>query len=850
MTSRFFRISMVWVIVLYAFLSAQPARVMHSGELQLALKKLTVLGSALYLAAHPDDENTAVLAYLSRGRLMRTGYLSLTRGDGGQNLIGDEKGDLLGVIRTRELLAARGIDGAAQFFSRAVDFGYSKSPEETMRIWGKEAILSDAVWVIRKFRPDVIITRFTPELGGHGHHRASATIAEEAFRAAGDPQRFPEQLTEATVWQPRQLLWDAWPPGIEQQGLDTTRVIRENIGGYNPLLGKSYGELMAESRNMHKSQGFGSRARRANWPARFYHTDGRPAGQDLFKGIDISWERAPDSQNIREPLEEALRQFDPQHPAAIIPLLLKARRAMTAQPASFWIREKLPDLDEVIRSCAGLWIEAVSEKYSASPGDSVKLTAMLVNRSDLPITLKSIRWPGEAEATQSRRALPPGEPVELQGSFVVPSAGKGDDLAIYSQPYWLIRPHTAGLFSLPSPGDAGMAVAPPKYPVAVELDISGETLTFTTAVFYRWRDPVAGERYRPLEILPPATVNFEDKFVLFNSTAPRTVRATIASVRGNISGTIDFHIGQGWKVEPARYAFSFEQPNRQTALQLRITPPARKNSGVLKARLTLAGEPAAGAISLTRIRYDHIPYQVYLAPARLALERFDLVAAGKRIGYIMGSGDEVPRALELVGYRVELLDDQDLLKADLAKFDAIITGIRAYNTREALAHAQARLLAYVEQGGTLICQYNVSRGLVVEQPGPYPIKLSRNRVTVEAAPVEILLPDHPLFTFPNRITPADFEGWVQERGLYFPSQWDSAYQPLLSSHDPGEEASAGLLLYASYGQGRYIYTPISWFRQLPAGVPGAFRLFVNLVSAGQPRNTAIGNPSGRAGSAR
>lgn len=803
--------------------NARPTRQMDSGEIELALKKMTVLGSALYVAAHPDDENTRVIAYLANEKLVRTAYLSMTRGDGGQNLIGTEKGGLLGLIRTQELLAARRIDGGEQFFSRALDFGYSKSPEEALQFWNKEKVLADVVWVIRKFRPDVILTRFTPEFGGHGHHRASAILAEEAFYAAADSTRFPEQLQYVSTWQPKRLLWDAWRQALVRDSIDVATLPVVDVGDYNPLLGKSYLEISAESRSMHKSQGFGARGYRGSWEEFFLHTSGDPAGRDLFSGIDVSWSRVPGGENLSALFENIHEAFDPGNPSASLPELLKAHKMLNDMPAGFWVDIKRKDLQEIIRACAGIWVEAIAEDYSGTPGDSVKIASEVVNRSGHAMTLAGITLPFAASGISMDSTLENNLPRTINTVFQLPED------AAYSQPYWLKEKPAKGSFNVSDQTLIGQPESVMMPPASFRIMIDGMPFQFETPLLYRWTDPVKGELYRPFEIIPPVAVNFDETLFIFPDDNRKEITVKLTAGKANISGNVHMNTPVAFYADKTVIPFSFSEKGQESIHTIKIRPPSTPMTKTLTADVELSDRKPGRSVS--RIEYDYIPIQTLSPVAEAKFVRVRIEKTGSNIAYIMGSGDNVPEALEQIGYKVTLLSDDDLENANLQAYDAIVTGIRAYNTRDRLKYANKRLLAYVKNGGTMVVQYNTAHRLVTQDLGPYPFKLSRDRVTKEDAPMEFLAFDHPIFRAPNQILQMDFQKWVQERGLYFPGEWDRKYTALLSSRDPGESAKKGALLYAAYGKGVYIYTGISFFRQLPAGVPGAYRLFVNLLSA-------------------
>ena len=801
---------------------AQQAGIPVAGELEIALQKLNVLGSVLYVGAHPDDENTAILAYLSKGRKYRTAYLSVTRGEGGQNLIGPEQGAETGLIRTQELMAARRIDGAEQFFTRAVDFGYSKTAEETLAFWGKEKTLGDIVWVIRKFRPDVIMSRFSArQAGGHGHHMATALLVKEAFAAAADPDKFPEQLKYVSAWRARRLLWNIWRPSQDE----AKNLLRVDTGEYNPLLGKSYSEIAGESRSQHKSQGFGSAGRRGTQPDHFEVAAGDPATLDIFEGIDVSWNRIPGGQKAGRLLEKSLASFDLRQPSKSIAGLLGVYEELARLPDGDWVRLKKEELLRVIQACAGLWMEAIAGDYAAAPGDTVQIKTTVINRSGHPLSLHSLAFPGIVPDSVLDRPLNNNEPQSIETPIRLP-----EDLPL-SQPYWLEEPNRKGASAGVDQDFSGQAENPPALRARVGLLAEGQLLEYSIPVLFRWTDQVSGELYRPFEVRPRITIQCEDRVSIFADAGPKKIKLRLKSHSPNTAGVVRLKGPDVWKITPASSAFSLPGKYDEVEVTFEVSPPKQADAADLTAEAEVAGEKISRA--LVEISYPHIHRQVYFPSSRLRVVKLDIRTEGKKLGYIMGAGDEVSRALENLGYEVVALSDEMLENADLSPFDAIITGVRAYNTRDVLKPSKDKLLHYVEDGGTLVVQYNVSFNPLSGQIGPYPLTIGRDRVSVENAPVEFLAPDHPLLNFPNKITAEDFEGWIQERGLYFVSQWDERYETVLSSHDPGEPDGKGGLLYARYGKGVFIYTGYSWFRQLPAGVPGAFRLFANLISAGK-----------------
>ncbi len=819
---KYISIGLLSLLFLLCHAHAQKIEILDAAELQIALQKLNVLGSVLYYAAHPDDENTAALAYFSKGKKYRTAYLSVTRGDGGQNLIGPEKGAEIGILRTQELLSARKIDGAEQLFTRAIDFGYSKTPEETFEFWGKEEILSDIVWIIRKFRPDVIITRFSPSgSGGHGHHTASGPLIQEAFLAASNPNKFTEQLKYVKPWQAKRLLWNTRRPSQQDRNMP----VGFDTGEYNPILGKSYTEMAAESRSNHKSQGFGSTGSRGTRTEYLQHVAGDPANSDLFDGIDTSWNRVPGGQKVGQMVTEILKSFDPQHSSESISKLVGVYAELLKLEENDWVNLKKEELLRIIQSCAGLWIEAIADDFSAAPGDDVQIRASLVNRSNFPFILQEMSFPGVSSGSVLDLQLKNNDPVVVDRTVSIPK-----DFPI-SQPYWLIEEPQKGIFSIQDQKVIGLAENPPSLYAKMVLMAKNTHLEFSVPLLFRWRDRVDGELYRSFEIRPSVTLELEDKVRIFSDENPLEVRVTLKSHSQTVSGELRLKGTDNWKIKPASIPFSFANKYEEKQFFFEVSPP--KNSDI--AELTAEAEinEKIWAYSLVEIAYPHINRQTYFPNSRMKAVKLDIKKSGGNIGYIMGAGDEVAEGLKNLGYDVTFLNDDMLENKDLVSFDAIITGIRAYNTRARLQHTQDNLLQYVNKGGTLIVQYNVSRGLQVENIGPFPLTIGRDRVTEETAPISIPFPNHQLLNFPNKITSNDFTGWIQERGLYFATQWDEQYETILSSHDSNESDKLGGLLFTRYGKGVFIYTGYAWFRQLPAGVPGAFRLFVNMISAGK-----------------
>jgi LmbE family N-acetylglucosaminyl deacetylase len=805
----------------------QSPKSLDAAELRLAIKKLNVLGSVLFIAAHPDDENTAFLAYMAKGRLMRSAYLSVTRGEGGQNLLGAEQGDLMGLIRTQELLAARRIDGAEQYFTRAIDFGYSKTLDETMRIWGKERILSDVVWIIRSYRPDVVVMRFTPTQGGHGNHTSSAALAEDAYVAAGDPLRFPEQLKYVRVWKAKRLLWNVFRFQQSDRPAKPDSSMSIDLGVYSPVFGESFTEIAGRSRSMHKSQGFGAGQGRGEFVNYFQHIAGEMATSDIFDGVNTTWSRVAGGASAAKLLEEAYRTFDEENPAKSLPVLLRAYGEIQKLSNDPWIQVKRRELVDVIKLCGGLWLDALSSDGSGVPGGEIKITGSALNRSMYPFRLAKIVGPFGQFDTTLNVQLQSNQAVQIAFVLKLPK-----DLP-YSQPYWLVEPAELGAYRIPRQELVGQPENVPALSVSMSLVSNDGAMTFEVPVRFRGVDPVEGEQYRPFGIIPPVALNLPEKTYVFPDNKPQSVQVNLRSNGSKVSGLVSLRTPDGWKVTPPSIPFEFKQKDENLSIAFLVEPTSRSGSGAFGAEASV-GDVRVRQDMVT-IRYPHIPPQTVFPAAEGHLLRIDLKKTDRRIGYIMGAGDEIPTVLRQLGYSVTMLIDDDLKNGGLGQYDVIIAGVRAYNTRPVIKANQRKLMEFVEKGGTYVVQYMTARRAETENLGPYPFNVTSDRVSVEEAPVRFLAPNHPALNVPNKITQEDFDGWVQERGLYFADKWDSHYTAILASNDPGEPSRDGGLLVAQYGKGTYVFTGYAFFRQLPAGVPGAYRLFVNLISLGSSR---------------
>ena len=798
-----------------------------AAAIQLKLKKLNVLASVLYVAAHPDDENTRAIVYMGSDRLASAAYLSMTRGDGGQNLIGHEMRDLLGLIRTQELLAARRIDGGEQFFTRANDFGFSKNAAETFAIWGKEEILSDVVRVIRQFKPDIILTRFPPdERAGHGQHTASAILAQEAFDLTSRPDYLPDQVKDFGTWQVTRLYTNTgrWWNQTVNEG--TPGIVTVNMGSYNTLLGESYSEIAAESRSQHKSQGFGSSGRRGDSPEYFEYAKGVKADKDLYDGINTTWSRVKDGEKVQPLVDKVLKEYNPERPAASIPGLLQIRKQIENLSLSVWKERKSKEVNQLIQDCAGLYFEVIADQPWKAPGEVVVSTFEVVNRSATPIKLLQIK--SEALSIDSTFSTT----LDFNKLYNFKTKKSLLPGSHYSDPYWLREDHSQGLFKVPDASFIGKPENGPAVIVSYVIEINGEKIMLRAPLIYKWTDPVKGELTRPFEIVPPVLVNLSQKVFVFKDSGPKEVSVLVkSSSGGRISGSLKLALPAGWKSEPASAAIELGRQGEEQKIEFMVFPTRTEGSFSVTAQANVAGKSYSSAVQT--ISYDHIPFQTLLPPAKAKIVRLDIRKEGSVVGYIRGAGDEIPDALRTIGYEVWEMKDEEVTPANLQKLDALVLGVRALNTNERIRHYMPDLLEYVHNGGTMIVQYNTSNDLEVDKFSPYPLTISRDRVTEEDSEVRILKPDHPALNYPNKITADDFKGWVQERGLYYPGKWDPNFEALISSNDTGEPARDGGLLVASYGKGHYVYTGLSFFRELPEGVSGAYKIFANLTSLGK-----------------
>jgi LmbE family N-acetylglucosaminyl deacetylase len=865
----------VWLFVLFlvccAFgrpgLDAQVRPIYDAGAAGLThlLERLQTTASALHVGAHPDDEDSAFIARVARGDHARVAYLSLNRGEGGQNIIGPELFDALGVIRTEELLQARRLDGGEQFFTRTFDFGFSKSRDEAAQKWNERDVLEDMVRVIRSFRPIVIYSRFsgTPA-DGHGQHQLAGYLTPLAFGAAGDPSQFPEQLAEGLrPWQARKLYRGV---GFRPDPANPT-TIDVQTGIVHPLLGRSFAEIAAEGRSQHKSQQMGSIEPLGPATSGLVLLESRvaPAASErsIFDGIDTSLpglaaltglpagSLQPELAAMHAAARRALDEYDARFPARSVPALAEglratrdARKALASLPAGgpridadALLAVKENDFSEALARAAGVVVDPLASDATVVPGGTVEVAVrtFATDPSAIRVVESVVRAPERwsvgpiAEARRDdgrvRREVP-----THQSSYRV--AVPAD--APLSQPYFLRTPREGDSYRWPQSSWRGLPFDPPQLTAVVTFETAGVPVTLTREVQYRVGDEVRGELRRSVDVVPAIAVGVDTNLLVVPLTSAaaghRVVLQATSFSPTPVTGTLRLRMPAGWTSTPAESTFVLNGRGERTSAAFVVSAPARRTAGTFAITAEASAGGSTFSQSVQEISYPHIQTHRLYSPAAITARVFDLQVAPVRVGYVMGSGDLVPEALRRIGVDVTLIDDEMLGTGDLSRFDTIVVGIRASEARPQFVASGRRLLEYTERGGTLVVQYQqgdyTARGLP-----PFPAAMPVNsRVTVETAPVRILAPAHPAMTFPNTIGQADFDGWVQERNLYAFVDFDPRYVPLLESADPGEPPQRGAEVYAAVGKGRYVYTAYSWFRQLPAGVPGAYRQFANLIS--------------------
>ena len=815
-TKRVFQV----ITVLFLFFSSFQLFAQSSSKIYHDLLRLQETKRVLYIAAHPDDENTRLITYLGNHEHAQVAYLSLTRGDGGQNLIGKELGLELGMIRTQELLKARETDGGTQFFSRAIDFGYSRNPQETLNNWDKEKLLSDVVWIIRSFQPDLIINRFNTVPGTtHGHHTTSAILSVEAFQEAAKAASFSDQLILTEPWQAKRVFWNGYNWGVPYEPGPGKVYHAFQVGGFNPLLGTTYSQIAADSRTMHKSQGFGATAQIGESQDFIELIDGEPFGEDPFEGVGNRWKSLKNGAQIEAAIANAIDRFDFLEPSRSVSQLVQIKKLLDAvaldQP---WIREKQAQIDQIIVDALGMDMEFNADRELAHPSEDIHTSLVINSPSTKEVQVLSFTVLDNEESVgqvvKDNKAFTRAIPLVLPANYPL------------SQPYWLEQPPENSLFTIPDQKDRGRAFNDPAVYGSVRLLVDGVEIIREIPLKFKYNDPVDGEVNQPFTVIPEIRVSVKKENVFVLNGQPEVVEVEVSFEDEIKDGILEF---EGFT------SGNYQEVNKMVdTVRNKVYYQIRVNAATTpgKEEVTVKFQTADGKVfdqGMKRISYKHIPNLSYFPTSSFNLINLSLNISQQRIGYIPGAGDDIPEVLNSLGYDVTLLENGSLTADRLGQFNTVIVGIRAYNTNQHLANYHAELMKYVESGGNLIVQYNTTGPLLVRNLGPYPFQLSRDRVTVEDSPVRLKNERHHILTSPNRIDLVDFDGWIQERGLYFPGSWDDRYATPIIMQDPGEKETQGGLLLADYGKGTYTYSGISWFRLLPAGVPGAIKLFVNLI---------------------
>lgn len=824
----------LFLLLITASTSAQKPQKLSSNQIFEKIQKLNFLGTALYIAAHPDDENTRLISYLANHVKARTAYLSLTRGDGGQNLIGPEIRELLGLIRTQELLAARRVDGGEQLFTRANDFGYSKHPTETLEFWDKEKVLSDVVWAIRTLKPDIIINRFNHRTPGttHGHHTTSAMLSVEAFDLAANRTKFTEQFKHTKPWQPQRLFFNTGPFFYRNQDdfkkATKGKLSTLDVGVYYPLKGLSNNEIAALASSQHLCQGFGRLTVRGIHPEYLEFLKGtKPkTSNDLFSGINTTWNRIKGGGEIGAILYDVEDNFDFAKPSKHIPALLKAYDKIQLLYDAHWRAIKLKQIKEIIYAAAGLYLEVSATSSSTTSNGEVDLRIEVLNRSGITTYFDSYTIVGNGikVVKVQEKELKNNLKINLRDKVQLKDKE-------YSDPYWFKNKWSLGMYDVKNQLQIGKPESKRPLQVEFHLNMWEHDISFTKDVVYRYSKRDKGELYEPFEVLPEVTTKLNNKVIIFSENKPQKVEISVKAGANNIKGNVQLEVPENWKVSPKQIPFNIAQKGDNISVEFMVTPPVNQSEGIIKSVAVIDGKSYAK--ELVEIDYSHIPKQSVLLDSKAKVVRLNIEKNGSYIGYIAGAGDAIPESLQQIGYNVITINPNEINGENLHKFDAVVLGIRAYNTVDALKFKQKFLLDYVEKGGNMIVQYNTSGRRGIDVKAPFDLTISRDRVTDETAKVTVLANNHSLLNFPNKIESSDFDGWVQERGLYFPNKWGKEFTPILSMNDKGETPKEGSLLVAKYGKGYYMYTGLSFFRELPAGVAGAYKLFANMLSIGK-----------------
>ena len=824
MLRLYIKVILFFLVCLNFNIYSQSDNFYSSSSILSKLEKLNTLGKVLYVAAHPDDENTRLITYLSNEKNYETAYLSLTRGDGGQNLIGKDLKENLGLIRTQELLEARKIDGGIQLFTSAIDFGYSKTSKESLEFWDEDQILYELVWIIRKFKPDVIITRFNQTSGiTHGHHTASSILANKAFLISGNPDIYPDQLEYLETWKAKRIFWNTSTRFFDLSKYSDDEILKIDVGLYNKILGKSYNEISSESRSMHKSQGFGSLKRRGSEKELFILTQGEKYNDDLMDGIITSWDRVGNNEDINEYIKKLINEFDPKNPHKIVNKLSTLYQKVSKINDDHWKDIKLNEIKNLIKACLGLFFESLSNVPISSSGENIQINFEAINRSSLKIKLKKISIFDEDFLIE--KELFNNEFFRYSKTIKIPESNN------FTEKYWLINKPSYGNYNV---DDQNLIGNPDNdFPVKTNFifSINDIDLLYSTPLLNKKNNPTKGDDYKIFNVGIPIYLNPKRNNELVVNSSNKTIEVEVVSGKENLNANVFLDVPENIEYEPKSFDLSFKNVNEKKIVQFNLTLP-QKNS--LKEKVTVKAKynDKYYERGIKEINYDHIIQQVRFPLSEINITKFNIKKKGKNIAYFMGSGDNIPNFLSLIGYNVDLLTLDQLRLDILSNYDALIIGIRAYNVNEKLSEKTKEIHNYVRNGGNVIVQYNTSRGINVDDFAPYNFTISRNRTSQENSNVDILNKNHVALNFPNKIELKDFDNWVQERGLYFPTNWSDNYETLISSNDSGEKPNHGGILISKMGKGNYIYTSYSWFRQLPSGVGGAYKLFVNLISLG------------------
>lgn len=801
------------VAIALAFLStitlgAQTPKNLSSSEIYHRLQKLNTVGSALYIAAHPDDENTRLISYFANQLKLETSYFSFTRGNGGQNLISEKLGDELGIIRTYELLNARKIDGGKQYFSTANDFGYSKLPYEAFDLWEKELVLDQLVYAIRTLQPDVIVNRFDHRKEGitHGHHTASAQLSEEAFRLAADPN-YATKVGPTSPWQAQRLFFNVsyWFFGSKSQfdKADKSSYHTIDMGVYYPLLGFSNQEIASISRSQHQSQGFGDMSSRGSdieYLEQIAGTTLPKNSHNLLEGIDTSWKRIPFSENVQREIDHLLQTFDFVTTDNNIDALVSIYKQIQKLPDSYYKTLKLKETQELIVSSLGFYAEfsGLQSYWTNDSENNIKYE--FSNRSNHPIQISNILIEGNSYAKSLVI-----DPKETKVDYI-------ENIKISKQNTTEINWLNKNLQFFENQFDT-------KTNTSFNLRVKDIDFQINKPLVYKYKDEVKGEIHQPLHIVDPIYLDFKEK--TYYGYVP-TVEIQIDNLSKEVSGTVQLYqngklILEDKKTIPEKEKLLLSYNIFTTTVETKLEVKFIANNTTYDS-------------AIHWVNYPHIPNQYFTTKAESKVVVATKIKNKRgEIAYVMGAGDEIPKHLEQLGYKVHLLADDEIKESFLRKFKTVIVGIRAYNTREILKTAQKDIFKYIENGGNWLVQYQTSHNLLTEDFAPYPLKLSKDRITDENATVTFLQPKHLLLNHPNSIGKEDFKHWIQEQGLYYVSEADSRYDKLLESNDPFDDPIQGALVTANYGKGRFTYTGLSFFRQIPNGNFGAMKLLINLI---------------------